>query len=589
MSTPFDADIGVFQGRIRPTNWTPIHGEYVFCLGHDLPGQTYSLPTGLLASVGQTFDSTEFNTLQITLHLRAPTTIPAGYVWQCEVQTFGGPQYTVNLTTADEYQERTIDIMVPAIQEQIIELRVDLSLLGPTSPIEVELPAVYVDAAISANTGISSIVTARSPRDNDLAVWDSRPIEFQVFACDLSGLSSVQVFLDSNLIATFTGANAATPSMVMPGWSVQTNVLAFSDAITTYSLTPPAPWDSEALINVGALVTTGNNALYAHGWQFTVADTEGPRVLAARAVGVYEIVVEWNEPIADASLDPSLFELSLESAPPAFIPNVQDVRRDSTQPEWIVLTINQPATPGATYTVTASADVTDAHNNAVEPAYDSASFEAYASSLSPTNRLLSLYQELPAAERDTDQFGELRLFCDVLDEGLRALAVVADEWPIVVVDPDTAREDFLDAMLWELGNPFDWLPLDIRKKRLLARWMHALVALKGSGLGIRAAIRLLLGIEVQVHVYGFGGAGLGAAIMGETFILGSDDEDDLYTFWVLVQEQLSAETREYMNRIIDIMKVAHERHLIVEPETLFVPDHWQLGFSRLNIETSLHA
>lgn len=122
-----------------------------------------------------------------------------------------------------------------------------------------------------------------------------------------------------------------------------------------------------------------------------------------------------------------------------------------------------------------------------------------------------------------------------------------------------------------------------------ARWMHQLVALKGSGLGIRAAIRLLLGIEVQVHVYGVGLAVLGETIIGDTFILGSDDEDDLYTFWVIVQETLDAETRSYMDRIINIMKVAHERHLIVEPSEVFVPDHWALGFSQLGVETELHA
>ncbi len=176
-----------------------------------------------------------------------------------------------------------------------------------------------------------------------------------------------------------------------------------------------------------------------------------------------------------------------------------------------------------------------------------------------------------------------------LDEGLRAITAVVDEWPLIVVDPDTAPEDFLDAILWELGDPFGWLNLPIAKKRKLAIWMHALVALKGGGPGIVAAIRLLLEIEVQVHVYGWGPAPLGEAIIGDTWILGSDDEDDLYTFWVIVDEQLDTDTRNKMDQIIRVMKVANERHIIAEPDTIVVPDHWALGFSDMGVETLLHA
>jgi phage tail-like protein len=591
VTTPLTADLGTYQGRIRPTNWTPIHGEYVFCLGHDLPGQTYSMPTGIMLSIGQTFDTTGFNVLQIKLHLRAPLSVPSGYTWICEVHTFGGPQCTFEITSADVYQERTVEVTVPAVAESIIELRVDLALTGPTSPVEVELPAIYLDAAISANSVMESMVTRQSPAPDSVDIWPSRVIEFQAYALDGSGLSTVEIYVNSELVATMSGAYAATASYVAPGWAVLAVALAFGDAITDYTVTPPGPWESESLIDVSAIVTTGSTIVRAHGWQFTIADTAGPRIISAVAPSIYEVSVEWNEPIADASLDASLFTLALESDPPAYVPNVLDVRRDplAARPTRIALTLDQPATPGATYRVTASAGVTDALGNAVESQYAFATFDAYLSPLTPANRLLSLYQELPAAERATDQFGELKLFCDVLDEGLRALAVVADDWPLVAVDPDTAIEPWLDAILWELGNPFEWLPMDIRTKRLLARWMHALVALKGSGLGIRAAIRLLLGIETQVHVYGVGLALLGDTVLGETFVLGTDDEDDLYTFWVIVDAQLDVETRGYMNRIIDIMKVANERHLIIEPDTVFVPDHWALGFSDLGTETELHV
>lgn len=590
MSTPLNVDVGVYQWRIRPTNWTPIDGEFVFCLGHDFPGQTYLVPLGVLLSLEQKIPTAGFNLLQFAIHLRAPTTTPSGYTWRCIVSTTGGDQRIIEFTNADTFQERTItDVSISSFSEPDIELSVALGLDGPGGPVEAELPAIYVDAAVSFNSPAPTVIGCKSPTPDEINVWPGRPIEFQAFALDGTGLTQTYVEVNGLHVATFGGTNASMPSFVAAGWTVDADLVSLADPVTTYTITPASPWDSEEIITVLVRVTTGSAQETDVLWTFTIIDTAGPRLLSAQAIGVYEIEAEWNEPISDASVDPSLFTITLASAVPAYVPNVMAVRRDSVRPSWIVLTIDQPATPGATYFLIASESVVDAVGNVVDPAYDSATFDAYISPLTPANRLLSLYQELPAAERDTDQFNELKLFCDVLDEALRALAVVADDWPLIAVDPDTAREDYLDGILWELGNPFDWLPLDVLKKRLLARWMHALVALKGSGLGIRAAIRLLLGIEVQVHVYGFGGAGLGEAIMGETFILGSDDEDDIYTFWVIVPEQLDAETREYMNRIIDIMKVAHERHQIIEPQTAFVPDHWQMGFSRLNLETVLHA
>jgi phage tail-like protein len=481
------------------------------------------------------------------------------------------------------------DIAIPVvIDPSAFTVLFLLYLDGTPGEYDVELPGVYVDMSTSANAGFTPQVSCRYPSPNDTAVEESPTIRFLAFDLDLTGLTSVIVSVDGSVVAEFSGTDALTLAVIAPGWSA--SGVSGASSAAQYMLHRGTPFESEQTVAVDVLVSTATSTS-AFSWLFTIADTAGPRVVSAVASSVYEVSVEWNEPIADASLDASLFTLALESDPPAHVPNVLDVRRDSdpTRPTWIVLTLDQPATPGATYRVTASGVVTDALGNAVESQYASATFDAYLSPLTPANRLLSLYQELPAAERDTDQFGELKLFCDVLDEGLRALAVVADDWPLVTADPDTALEPWLDAILWELGNPFEWLPMDIRTKRLLARWMHALVALKGSGLGIRAAIRLLLGIETQVHVYGVGLALLGDTVLGETFVLGTDDEDDLFTFWVIVDAQLDAETRSYMNRIIDIMKVAHERHLIIEPGTVFVPDHWSLGFSDLGTETELHA
>jgi phage tail-like protein len=590
VSTPFDADSGTYQGRIIPTNWTPINGEYVYCIGHDLPGQLYEIAPGMSVTFGQTFDSTGFNALQLALHLRCPESTPFKYSWRLEMFTFGGAQLEYVLEESSTFQERTItDVIIPALNESIIELSFVLTFVGPlgvTAPKEVELPGIYIDAGASANFSQAAIVMSRDPAPDATGVWPSRSIEIQAASLDGSGLAKMAIIVNGIDAVTFFGPDAAVIDQIVPGWGATAEVLAFPDVITRYRLTPPEAWTSESVVHVAIEVVTLNSATEQTSWSFTIADTIGPRLVSAQATALLEVTCTWNEQLPDSALDPALYTLTLDSDPPAYVPTVVDVLRDSA--ERIVFVLDQPATPGATYIVTA-VGVVDMVGNAVEAPYDVATFETYVSPLAPANRLLSLYQELPEAERDTDVSGELRLFCDILDEGLRAITTVVDEWPLIVADPDTAREDFLDAILWELGNPFDWLGLSVAKKRVLARVLHALYALKGGGPGIVAAIRLLLGIEVKIHVYGWGPAPLGEAIMGDTFILGSDDEDDLYTFWVIVAEQLDEDMLVAMDLIIKVMKVANERHIIVDPDDVFVPDHWALGFSELGVETLLHA
>jgi phage tail-like protein len=588
MTTPFTADSGTYQGRIIPTGWSAPDGDYVFCLGHDLPGQTVTLNAGDSVSLTQAFDATNKNMVAATIRVRPPSAMPSDTSWRLIVGSVDY-EYAVFIISAGGRAYTLTDIAIPTLfGTPTFALVFTLYLEGTAGEYEVELPGVYIDACLSSDAAFTPQITCRYPSPDDSAVEDSPAFKVLVNDVDLVGLTNVVFSVNGSEIAEFNGANANTLASVASGWSAESTLVAPS--AVWYEFQKSTPFDSEETVEVSVLASTAASTT-ASTWSFAIADTAGPRVISALATSVFELSVEWNEAIADDSLDAAMFTITLESNPPAYVPNVVDVLRDPspTHPTWIVLRLDQPATPGATYLVTASADVTDALGNAVEADYASATFDAYQSPMTPANRLLSLYQELPAAERDTDQFGELKLFCDVLDEGLRALAVVADDWPLVTADPDTALEPWLDAILWELGNPFDWLPMDIRTKRLLARWMHALVALKGSGLGIRAAIRLLLGIETQVHVYGVGLALLGLTVLGETFVLGTDDEDDLYTFWVIVDAPLDAETRNYMNRIIDIMKVANERHLIVEPGVIVLPDHWALGFSELGTETELHA
>ena len=581
MSNPFDADSGTYQGRIRPTNWTPPNGEFVFCLGHDLPGQVVTLENGDSVALSQMFDASASNLLTTIMHIRPPTTMPTGVSWHVAYGTDNNEYVTIELSP--DQRERTLsDLAIPTIIDPATTVfMVLLFLSGPAGLHDVEFPGVYIDSCISALLLDSPVLCCRDPSPDDTNVNADAIISFNLADINGVGLETVDFLIDGILIATMDGVGAINTAFIRAGWSV--DVVNIDGSTARYEFTHSTPFESESVVSMTVNAATSIDTS-STSWSFTVADTAGPRLVSAVATGLREVTCTFNEQINPADILPENFTVTLVSDPPAFVPAVIDAVLDDLN---VILTIDQVVTPGATYLVTAAGN-RDLFLNVIESPYNTAEFMAYTSELTPPTRVLSLYRELPEADRDTDVSGDLKMLCDILDEGLRAATTVVDEWPLVVTDPDTAPEQFLDAILWELGNPFNWLDLAIAKKRLLGRWLLALYALKGSGPGIIAAVRLLLGIEVKIHVYAWGAAPLGEAIVGVDWILGSDDEDDLYTFWVIIPEQLDAATRVAVNRIVDIMKVAHERHILIEPQDVFVPDHWALGYSALGTQTILH-
>lgn len=96
MSTGFDRLFGVTQGRIKPSQApypaalgavdpTTEHGvarlgDYVFCLGSDLPGDVREVCDGDTLTVTQTADLTGIILIRFQAKLRPPATSPTHYV-----------------------------------------------------------------------------------------------------------------------------------------------------------------------------------------------------------------------------------------------------------------------------------------------------------------------------------------------------------------------------------------------------------------------------------------------------------------------------------------------------------------------------
>jgi phage tail-like protein len=183
--------------------------------------------------------------------------------------------------------------------------------------------------------------------------------------------------------------------------------------------------------------------------------------------------------------------------------------------------------------------------------------------------------------------GELRNLLLCMQEVGELLLYEADAFPNVL-DPDTAPEAFVDAMLSDLGNPFGFTLSTIDKRRL-AQTLRRMYGQKGTDVGIINAIRFFLGIEVTIERVRASGAHLGVdSTLGQEFTLASGALADFYTFIVHVSQTIDDETEARIDEIVAFMRRAPCHWRIEAPSMIDDPDHWQLGFSRLGVTTELH-
>jgi phage tail-like protein len=119
----------------------------------------------------------------------------------------------------------------------------------------------------------------------------------------------------------------------------------------------------------------------------------------------------------------------------------------------------------------------------------------------PEGRKFRLIEFLPLINREEDVTQQLHLFIAVIQEVVNLLLCEVDEWAHIL-DPDLAPEEFLDAMLADLGDPFGRFLLSEIDKRRLIRALVDFYKQKGTGVGMVNAIRFFLGIEAVIDIFG---------------------------------------------------------------------------------------
>jgi phage tail-like protein len=205
----------------------------------------------------------------------------------------------------------------------------------------------------------------------------------------------------------------------------------------------------------------------------------------------------------------------------------------------------------------------------------------------PANRRFDLWQMLPRHNRRDDQTGDLERFVTCLQDVTDLLLADLDRWADVF-DLERAPEQFVDAILADLGNPFPF-ELDLLGKRRLASVLVDMYRQKGTAKAIRNAVRFFLGIDVtHIGLWAGESLSLGDAELGVDWRLGPSAQFAMYAFNVEVGRALSDEERSRIRVLVDYLKPAHTHFIdLVEPEVPMVIDDWLLGVSALRVETRL--
>lgn len=183
----------------------------------------------------------------------------------------------------------------------------------------------------------------------------------------------------------------------------------------------------------------------------------------------------------------------------------------------------------------------------------------------PARRKFDLYRMFAQWNRDTDASLDLLRFSNILNEVAAWLLADIDSW-VDIFDIDRASEDFIDAILADLGNPFAF-DLTLIQKRKLAKVLVRIYKLKGTEPGVVTTLRFFLGVESDLIEFNDEDTWvLGDDELGVETFLGTDDQASIYSFDVEVDRVLTEEERRLLREIVDYMKPGHTHHIrTIEP------------------------
>jgi phage tail-like protein len=462
-----------------------------------------------------------------------------------------------------------------------------------------ELPAFYVDAVLFDELGLGAgavylDVIDRNPDPNETEVRVDALISFNI----AGSLANPPVLADTVISVQVTAADGTVGPIVtaydggaggfQAGFNGANSATALLDAQTrSFVIDATLAFESQSTLTIYVSTdAVGYAGVYTTSWSFTIEDVTAPQLTEAKARTSKIVRLTFDEPVeqstttgTDSALNPDNYTFTTSTIPAV---SVVASSVETVGSHEVDVTLDIEMTPGATYLVVAT-DIEDLLNNVIVAPFNQTTFTGFAPA-TPLEREFNLWEMIPEKNRDEDD-GTLYLFLACLQEVTDLQLSLIDSWTDIL-DPDLAPEIFVDAMLQDLGNPFDF-DLSLVDKRKLVKILVEIYKQKGTGVGIINVVRFFLDIEITINAFSDEGWDLGIDELGDslvdgTAILGPGTSYALYSFEVVSPVILTATQREQITTIANYMKPAHT-HLIsiVEPTTPTIIDHLELGLSVL--------
>jgi phage tail-like protein len=587
--TPFTRELGTTQGRAKTTRVRPDQGSYAFVLGADVVGRRATFANGDSILLSQLASAPGIAFLRAKAHLRPPSIpLPASTAWWFDVMQDGAPVISVPV---DRVRDLTsVALNYAWLDPNSSEIDFRLRFASSVGAKEVELPEVAIDDLIQDGDGSLTLINLL-PDNGEAGVPRTSNLQLDISSSDSGGivLADTKVFVNGEI--AFAGG------VFQPGWDgAGSGYDDTRDDTRTLRIIidPTSDLPSSSTIAMRVDSRSGGSGIVTKHYLFQIEDYTAPTLVGAQARKRGIVRVEFSEAMNAAEvIDPARWTIENVAGQPlagwgdfregaGVSVNVAAVTRVTDR--LVDLSTDIDLTMAATYRARASG-VHDLAGNLVDPAHASADFVAV--DTRPSERRFKLVEHVPAMNVREDGTQDLRKLLWTWQEPLDLILCLIDEW-LDILDPETAPEPHLDAMLADLGNPFTFA-LSVNEKRKLVGLLRSIYQQRGTGEGIVNAIRLFLSLEVTLAYPGFGGAKLGIATIGGTFKLGGSLYDH-YGYDVVSPTILTDDEREKIRGIAEFMQATNE-HLrsILEPGAPpSIPNHLVLGISKLGVNWKLH-
>lgn len=458
-----------------------------------------------------------------------------------------------------------------------------------------ELPAFYIDEVVFDDLGLGAgaeflAILNRNPEPSESQVYLANNIQLDLAADIPIPTTGIEIRITVTPDGGAPGSEVVafdTAGAFASGWDGAASATSTPETNTRrYVIDPTVDFNSLDVVTVRVIGALGGRSI-DRTYSFTIEDKTLPILLSATAQTKKTVRLLFDETMSTATAAVAANYMIARASVPSVELSVISVEHAGS---IVDVTLDVEMTPGATYTITA-AGVEDMFGNVIAAPDNVSQFVGFAPTVDE-RRSFQLYRMLQQKARDLDTSGELLKFLLCFQEPTDLLLCQIDRWSDIL-DPDICPADFLDAFLTDLGNPFDF-ELDDLSKRKLIRILVPIYKQKGTEIGIINVIRFFTGLEVTINTYAGEGWILGEDELGDsmtegTAILGIGTQASKYSFEIESAVVLTDEQTEQIRAIADYMKPGHT-HLIdiIDPTSVIVIDHLELGFSELGDNWILH-